>query len=97
MVLCMSSILIKISYFSFNIILSFQLRCSETRVVVLINKVIIVTYFDWDQNSVFDIVIVTCERDVSKLQTLRPIVCHRYYYRCLTVFKYYFVVPFALF
>ena len=44
MVLCMSSILIHMSYFTFYIILLFYLRCSEQRFVGLTNTVIIVTY-----------------------------------------------------
>ena len=59
----------------FNIISLFQSRFYETWVVGLINKVIIVTYFDWDQHSVFDIVILTCECAVSRLQTLWSCVC----------------------
>ena len=83
MVLCMSSILIHMSYRSVYIILLFQYRCSEPLVVGLINTVIIVNYFAWGQHSVFDIVIVTCECAVSKIQTLRSIVCQRYYYTCI--------------
>ena len=56
----------------------FQSRCYGPRVVGLINTVIIVTYFAWYQHSVFGIVIVTCECAVSRLQTLRSIVCQRY-------------------
>ena len=97
MVLCMSSILIHMSYFSFYIISSFRLHCSETRVVGLINIVIIDTYFVWGQHSVFDIAIVTCECAISKLQILWSRVCYWYYTHVLLFFLYYFVVPFSLF
>ena len=97
MVYCMSALLLHMSNFYFYIISSFHLRCSEPRVVGLINTVIIVTYFAWVQHSAFDIVIVMCEGTVSKLQTLRYIVCERYEYTCLTVIFLYFVVPFAMF
>ena len=83
-VYCMSVLLIHMSNFSFCTILSFHPRCSETRVVGLTNTVIIVTCFDWDQHSVFDIVIVMCECNVSKLWTLRSILCQRCWYTCLT-------------
>ena len=63
----------------------FQSCCSETLIVGLINTVIIVTYFAWDQHSVFDIVIVTCECAVSKQQTLLSFVYPCYSYTCLTV------------
>ena len=58
---CMSSLLIHMSKFYFYIISLFRLRYSETRVVGLINIVIIVIYFDWGQHIVFDIGSVTCE------------------------------------
>ena len=73
------------SNFYFYIISSFHSRCSETRVVGLINTVIIVTYFGWGYYSVFEIIIVTCECAVSKLQTVWSYVCHQYYYTYLTV------------
>ena len=60
-VYCMSELLIHMSYFSFIIILSFHSRCSEPRVVGLINIFIIVTYFAWGKHIVFDIIIVTRE------------------------------------
>ena len=44
MVLCMSSILIHMSYFIFYIISPFYSRCSEPRVIGLTNTAIIVTY-----------------------------------------------------
>ena len=75
---CMSSLLIHISNFSFCIILLLQLCCSEPRVVGLINTVIIVTYLDFGQNTVFEIVVVTCEWDVSKQRTIRSSVCQSY-------------------
>ena len=83
-VLCMSSVLIHMYYFSFNIILSLQSHFSETLVVGLINTAMIVDYFVWGHHSVFDIVIVTCECAVSKLRIPRSIVCQHYYYKCLT-------------
>ena len=46
-VYCMSVLLIHMSYRYFYIILSFQSRSSEPRVVVLINTFMIVTYFYW--------------------------------------------------
>ena len=78
MVLCMSLILIHMSFCFVYIILLFQSRFSEPPVVGLINTVIIVEYCDWGQNSVFEIVIVKCECAISKLRTLRSIVCQCY-------------------
>ena len=46
----MSVLLIQMSNFSFYIVSLFRLRYSETRVVGLINIVIIVIYFDWGQH-----------------------------------------------
>ena len=84
-------------YRSGYIVLLFQYRCSEPLVLGLINTVIIINYFAWGQHSFFDIVIVTCECDVSKLQPLRSIVCQRYYYSFIDLSLYYFVVPFVMF
>ena len=78
MVYCMSALLIHMCKRSLYNILSFHLRCSESQVVGLINTVIIVTYFTWGQPSVFDNVIATCECAVSKLRTLRSILCQCY-------------------
>ena len=83
-VYCMSSLWIHMSNFSYYIILSLHLRCSEPRVVILISTFIIVTYFYWGHHIVFDIVIVTCECAVLKLRILRSIVCQNYKYICLT-------------
>ena len=78
MVLCMSSILIHMSYFTFYIISSFYSHCSEPRVMGLTNTAIIVTFSIWGQFFVFYIAIVTRKCDVLKLKTLRSCVCHRY-------------------
>ena len=84
MVYCISGLLIHMSNCFVYIISSFQSRCYETRVVGLINTVIIVTYLDFGQNTVFEIVVVTCEWDVSKQRTIRSSVCQSYLYTCLT-------------
>ena len=80
----MSALLIHMSYFYFYFISLLHSYFSEPRVVVLTNIVIIVAYFAWCQKTVFDNVIVTCECAVSQLQSLRSIICQRYYYTCLT-------------
>ena len=74
----MSDLLIHMSYRFFYNISSFQSRCSEPRVVGLIDTIIIVTYFVWGQHRAFDVVIVECVCNISKLQTLRSIVCQCY-------------------
>ena len=74
----MSVLLIQMSNVSFYIISLFHLRCYKTRGVGLINTVIIVTYFPWGLHSAFGIFIVTRECAVSRLRTIRSIVCQRY-------------------
>ena len=85
MVLCMSLILIHMYYCFVYIISLFQLHYSEIWVVVLINTVIIVTYFTWGQHSIFDIVIVKCKCAISKQKALQSIICQCYLYTWLTI------------
>ena len=61
MVLCMSSVLIHMSYFTFYIIWSFYLHWYEPQAMGLTNTVIIVTSSVFVQFFVFDISILTCE------------------------------------
>ena len=97
MVLGISLILIHISYrYVYNVLL-LQSCCSETIVVGLINTVIIVTCFAWGQHSVFDIVIVTCDCAVLKLQNYYLLFVIVINTHVLLLSLYYSVITFALF
>ena len=90
MVLCMPSVLIHMSYFTFFITLSFYLNCNKPRVVGLTNTVRIVTYSVLVQFFVSDLVIVTCVCAVLKLQKAWSCVCHWSLYTCLTLLFIFF-------
>ena len=97
MVLCMSLILIHMSYRFFNIILLFQSRCSGKRVVALINKVIIVNYLLGTSIASLTSLLSRVSEMFQNYEHYGLLYVRVINTHVIPFFLYYFVVPFALF